>query len=314
MKPDALGRRARTAPPNRRVGRLILTDADYALFEAIDRHGPLPTPYLYEFNRHLRRDYTHLQNRLTEFYNGDVGGSYLTRPPQQFAAYEARYQHLVYDLTHRARTLVAERGTLTRAARRTDPFVHRLMCACVSASFELAASGHRLRYIGLSEILGRPAAMTAREAVNPLALPTGLSGQPTVVPDMVFGLEYPGAGFRFFAVECDRNTESIERRNLRQSAFGRKLLAYGAALDAETYRTWWGIPNLHILTVTTSALHAHNILSAVVRHVERHHQHAFAVSVDTTFGANWRVPSAPLSSMLSSAWDGVGAKRNFASA
>ena len=51
MKTDALNRRLRFAPPNPQVSRLVLTDLDYLVFEAINRHGPLPTHYLFEFVR-----------------------------------------------------------------------------------------------------------------------------------------------------------------------------------------------------------------------------------------------------------------------
>src|SRR3569833_1478809 len=104
MKTDANNRRLRFAPPNPAARpsmapkRAVLTAADYALFEAIGRHGPLPSNYLYAFTRHLRKSEVQLKNRLTEFYNGDAFGPYLTRPPQQFAGVEARYQHVVYDL------------------------------------------------------------------------------------------------------------------------------------------------------------------------------------------------------------------------
>src|SRR5262245_41715264 len=154
MKTDSLRRRLRFAAPHPKVGRLTLTAADHLLFEAIDRHGPLPTHYLVEFARHLRKDYVHFQHRLTEFYNGDGRGPYLVRPAQQQATYTARYQHVVYDLAPRARIAMAELGTLARfSPKRVDPFVHQLMGACVGASIELSASNHGLRYISREQIL-----------------------------------------------------------------------------------------------------------------------------------------------------------------
>src|SRR3546814_19257908 len=72
--------------------------------------------------------------------------------------------------------------------------------------------------------------------------------------DLLFGIEYLGAGFRFFAVEIDRNTESIERKNLKQNAFGVKITAYLDVLRRQSYRSHWGIPKLPILTVTTNEI------------------------------------------------------------
>jgi len=290
----------------------VVTEPDYLLFEAVDRHGPLPSNYLYEFTRHLRRDRTHLQNRLTEFYNGDAGGVFLTRPTQQFASYRARYQHLIYDLAPRARSLLAERGTLTTFSRaRSDPFVHRLMAACVSASFELTALAHGLRYIPFQEVLDHPRCGGARSATNPFALPMpgGVGGE--IIPDLLFGLEYPGTGFRFFAVEIDRNTESIERRNLRQSAFARKVQGYVAALRDQSYRARWGLPNLHALTVTTNATHARKLVEYLRDQVPDQLQSRFAVAVDTVFGIDWHVPNAPLTHLLTEAWATPEGTRNL---
>lgn len=294
-------RRLRHAPPAPRIRRIVLTDADYVLFDALERHGPLPSSYLYEFTRHLRRDRTHLQNRLTEFYNGDGEGSYLTRPAQQFAAYEARYQHLVYDLMPRTRCLLAQRsGTPLVTPIRSDPFVHRLMTACFSASFELAAASAGLRYISARDIVNRTQPTLAAPKRKVLRLPTG--GANALIPDVLFGYEYPGRGFRFFAVECDRHTESIERSNFQQSSFGRKLLGYGAALEQGLYRETWGVPNLHVLTITTNAMHACNILTFVQSRVApRHHSH-FGISVAAEFGAHWRVPKLPQRSVVASSW------------
>jgi hypothetical protein len=311
MTTDSLARRLRFAPPNPIARRIVLTEADHLAFEAIDRHGPLPTHYLYEFTRHVRKDHSQLQNRLTDFYNGTKGqGPYLTRPPQQFAGFEARYQHVVHDLAPRARIALAERGTLARhSPRRTDPFLHQLMGACVAASIELSAPSKRLRYIPREEILSHKKCAGARQGGNPMAIPLpGIGERKTLVSDDLFGLEYPGTGFRFFAVEIDRNTESIERRNLDQSAFGRKIAAYLQLLRAQAYRDWWGIPNLHILTITTNATHARNIVDHVRKQNDPAFAGRFAFACAPDFGANWRVPRQVLD-LLDRPWITAGADK-----
>jgi hypothetical protein len=300
MATDALNRRLRTAAPLRQVDRLILSDADYRLFEAIERHGPLPSNYLYEFTRHLRRDRSHLQNRLTEFYNGDGQGPYLTRPPQQFASYHARYQHLVYDLAPRARHLLAERRDLRCGRPRADPFVHRLMGACVGASLELGSARAGVRYIGWGDILAHPKCECARASSTPMTIEVAADKRQHLTPDGLFGYEYPGSGFRFFAVEIDRNTESIERRNLGQSSFAAKVRGYDHILARQTYRDWWGIPNLTVLTVTTSATHAAALLRYIAR--ESRYPASYAIAVETIFGANWRVPNVVLEHLFAEPW------------
>lgn len=304
MKLDLLNRRLRYAAPNPVVRRLVLSVPDYLIFEAINRHGPLPTHYLYEFTKYLRRDYTHLQNRLTEFYNGDAHGPLLARPPQQFASFHARYQHIVYDLAPRAKALLLERGSLAQfPPGRTAPFVHQLMQACVGASLELTAPTRGLRYISREEILSRA---TCREktknAANPMVISITGVERKVLIPDDLFGLEYPGVGFRFFAVEIDRNTESIERKNMAQTAFGAKIAGYIDILQNQTYRAHWGLPNLHILTVTTNATHAHNILEYVKKQHEPDYAERFVFACERCFGANWRVPQEVLARLLDELW------------
>ena len=283
------------------------------MFEAMNRHGPLPTPYLYEFTRHLRKDYTHLQNRLTEFYNGDQGGPYLTRPPQQFAGYEARYQPIVYDLTPRARQILAERGTHGDCPpRRTDPFLHQLMTACVASSLELTLSAKGLRYISREEILSHekfPA--EARRRKNPLAVSLPGGERRSLIPDDLFGAEYPGKGFRFYALEVDRNTESIYRRGPDQTGFARKIAGYLSILSHGLHRERWGLPNLSILTVTTNAGHARNILKFIGRLNEPRYADRFAFHVETSFSANWRVPRTVFSHLVAKPWLTVGGLKDI---
>jgi hypothetical protein len=80
-KTDALNRRLRFAPPNpalrpKTAPRVVqLTEADVLVFEALDRHGPLPVHYLFEFQKHLRGHYPTFQYRLRDLFHGDARGS-----------------------------------------------------------------------------------------------------------------------------------------------------------------------------------------------------------------------------------------------
>lgn len=311
MATDTLSRRIRFDAPNPVVARLHLTEADYLIFEAIARHGPLPTNYLYAFTKHIRKDYSHLQNRLTEFYNGDAGGAYLTRPRQQFASFYARYSHMIYDLAPRARTALADRDTLTQfSPKRTDPFLHQLMQACVGASLELDAANHSVRYIPRAEILTHPKLGAARDAKNPMSLPLYGNASTALIPDDLFGFEYPGIGYRFFAVEIDRNTESIERTNLAYNSIGKKVANYIQVLRGKLYCEWWGIPNLTILIVTTNPVHARNMLGYIQKQGEPKYEGKFAIISEPAFGANWRVPKDILHHLLDEEWaTTTGAKR-----
>lgn len=257
MKTDALARRLRFAPPNAKVARLILTEADYLIFEEIDRHGPLPIHYLYHFTKHVRRNYANLQKRLTEFYNGDDDGPYLTRPQQQFDAFEARYQHMVYDLAPRARRALNERIS-PYPPTGSAWFLHQLMQACVGASLELTAASKGLRYVSRPEILMLPQCTNARDGKNPMAIP--LTDKKKLIPDDMFALENAEGRKRYFLVEIDRATESMKpyediRRSTAESTtyFSNKLASYLSLMKGQVLKEHFGMVKPTVLIGTTFA-------------------------------------------------------------
>ena len=77
----------------------------------------------------------------------------------------------------------------------------------------------------------------------------------TVVPDALFGIERRRGDrklYRFFALEADRGTMPIARTANAGTSILAKLEVYRSILAHEIYRNRFGIPNLLILTVTTS--------------------------------------------------------------
>ena len=87
-----------------------------------------------------------------------------------------------------------------------------------------------------------------------------------VIPDRVFALEYGDeVGNReraFFFLEADRGTMPVMRRNLSQTSFFRKLLAYEATWTQSIHRTRFGFHRFRVLTVTTSAARMRSLVSA----------------------------------------------------
>jgi hypothetical protein len=258
--------------------RITLRPRDMLMLEFIQRHGPLPSHYLYEATKHISRNMFWHRKRLKDLWNErdtPHGSFYLERPFQQFQTYFARSQFIVYGLTDASRQALADAGKLNQYA--TPPgggFTHALMTSCVTASIELecAKAGHR--YISQEEILAR-APVSTRTAKQPLAMPseishtfkkegstyTHTSNRPTV-PDQLFGIDYGGKA-SFFALEIDRATEPVFRFNLTQNSYLRKVLCYRAINRSRAYEKMFGIPNLIILNVTTSAAHRDSILELV---------------------------------------------------
>jgi len=124
----------------------------------------------------------------------------------------------------------------------------------VLASIELGMRRRSdLRMIAWPEILAKAPEGT-RRADRPYQLSAG-DGLASVVPDAIFGIEYPRdarKAYRFFALEADRATMPIGRSNGHQTSYMTKLAAYRSILALQVHKTQLSLPNLLVLTITTS--------------------------------------------------------------
>ena len=95
-----------------------------------------------------------------------------------------------------------------------------------------------------------------------------------VIPDRVFALEFtdqPKERNRvLYFLEADRATMPVDRHNLAQSSFYRKLLAYEATWTQGLHQTRFGFHRFRVITVTTSEARA-NSLAATCRQLPRGH-------------------------------------------
>ena len=159
------------------------------------------------------------------------------------------------------------------------------MTACITASIELAAQEASFRFISQEEIFSHTKCPeSTRRAKNPLELPALMS---TLIPDQLFGIEYQGK-FRFFALEADRNHESIASKDLAKNSYGRKIKGYSEIFGNRIYKTVWGIPNLRVLTVTTNPSHMHSMISYTKDNTLD--ASSFLFTCKTEFGRDWKVP------------------------
>lgn len=257
---DRLGRRARTKPLSTGK-RITLKASDLTWFKALLTHGPLPSPYLRDFTSDVRRSPKRATERLTNLFNENRtrhGGRYLDRPPQQFRTLDSRYNHLVYDLTEASQQALKEGGLYsTHSARKSGPWLHQHMVACVTASIELAAKYRSdLRFIPQSEILERAGAelkfsfhdgLHERDANAPKCL----------IPDALFGLEYltpTGSRYRFFALEADRGTEPGTSASPYRKTLERMFYSYRHYIGSGQYKSHLKLTApLLLLSVTHTA-------------------------------------------------------------
>lgn len=91
-----------------------------------------------------------------------------------------------------------------------------------------------------------------------------------VIPDRVFGLEFADGSRQWFVLEADRATTPVTRRNLEQSSFRRKVLAYQATWAQNLHRTEFGWDRFRVLTVTTDKARL-NAMREVCRRLKRGH-------------------------------------------
>lgn len=296
---DALNRRSRFAPPQPFEHAPDISQ-DIELFQAIDRHGPLPTPLIAKLDK--RKNYANLQRRLLRLYNGHCAThrrspkhvcsvvTYLSRDPRQWRNIHARYQPAVYSLTLAARMLLLKHDRHARPFPRSNSFVHDLFLSCFTASFELQARRFRFR----DDLLDHPQCPeTTRAADHPFHF---FAGGDAIQPDDILGNEYEEGKSRFFALEIDCANESNAKTQ-------RKLKDYQEVLRSSSFRRL-GLPNITILYPTVRNEKRDKILAYVRQYIEPEFQGRFLTKTFPEFAEPWRIGKEPLEVMAD--WWSVG--------
>jgi len=305
---DGIDRRLRTASQSTDKG-VVLSGRDLQLFAALRRHAPLPTHLAFEFWRGAERAYfPYFQERLRDlFHETRGGGPFLVRPPElnpQWALGEPAW----YDLSPAGRILAASLLERGRTHPKHDALFHRAMGACVGASIELGAPGRGMRFIHLEEILAHSTCPEqTQSATSPLLV--NLHGG-KLEPDDLFGLHSSGVGYRFFAREDDRGTETFDRSNRLQSSIRAKLDKYLELMTTGKYQTQWGVPNLRVMFITTLPGRIETLRAYLKG---KPFADRFLFKALPTFGAIWKAPRVPLDELFQP-WLSVEGRFEFADA
>jgi hypothetical protein len=308
---DAMNRRSRFAGRQPTGKRIVLGARDFAIFTALERHGPLPSTYLYEFSKHEAWNFKGFQQRLTDLYNEDCTRHqdfYLDRPEQQNASINARYQPMAYELTLAGARALRDHGLpLQTWERPNGPYLHRFMTSCLTASLELAAKQRGIKFLSQSDIFNHPKCpASAKRVEHPLGLP---HRDGIIIPDQLCGLNY-GGRYRFFAVEADRKTETIVSTRASTKAFAKKFDAYLQVLRNRNYKDVWGIPALNIMIVTTSDAHMRTMIDVLEDMAEPSDAQRFLFKSTPAFGKYWTVPPV-MTDLLTDPWARVGAPQHI---
>jgi hypothetical protein len=263
--------------------RIEFTERDLEILKLLDRYRFLRSTNLYALAG--GKSQKRFVERLGDLFHE---GGYINRPKQQWQAINARYMPVVYELAEEGRRMLAEYGgglesglaLVGKHGRRPSRhYHHELMICDILSSIEIGLrADSNLRFISWPEILASVKMPEAtRSAAKPMAAKVPVTYVPPgarkshridgpLVPDALFGLEYTARGakqYRFFALEADRNTEPVIRRDLRQSSYLRKILQYREIVARSVYKTLWGLPNLIVLTVTVNEQRCQNMMRLV---------------------------------------------------
>lgn len=264
---DTLGRRSRFTRM-RTDKRLVLGQRDLEILQ-----------WLYRY-RYLRQ--TDLQalllpvspKRFTERL-GDLfhETGLVNRPALLPASFDARSSPMLYEITPSGIDCLASQQALPyravtfsqRSSRSYSPqLLHTMMIIETLLAIEqvtLETPGQR--FVPVDEILAR-APQQVREAPNPLAVPVTLEPstqhkiickrrETMLIPDALYGIEYDIDGekrYRFWALECERTSPAWRSRTDASSTV-MKRIAYDTLIEAQTYRSFWGIPNLKLHLVSS---------------------------------------------------------------
>jgi hypothetical protein len=249
----------------RRPPPLSPTDDDIAMLRHVAEHRFLRSTHLIAL---MQRPADKILRRLAKlFHHG-----YLDRPRAQLDLYgRGGSAPIVYGLGNKAAQLFGEPDTIdwtdkNRSASR--PYIeHTLMVADFMVALECAVrsrTGIRLvRADDIATELRRTAGFKLRSWTMTAAIPD-LGIELSVKPDKVFALEFADTGRRnYFVVEADRATMPVERADLSQSSFKKKLLAYHHGHEARQHVALWGIPGFRVLTLTSSADRLQSMIDAL---------------------------------------------------
>jgi protein involved in plasmid replication-relaxation len=261
---DALKKKRPRSQPTPSGKRTAITDNDiFGIFEPLSRHAQLTTKQIVAFDR---RYGSKTRNRLTALYH--EGGHWLERLSEKIKFANALFVDEMYRLGKDAEELLASRGIIpsegwvqatriggnSTAPSRILRLAHDHMVSHVVLDIEIGARAAKARFRDHIEIISASPART-RALPNPLniVVPPITDAPRWIEPDALFAIDA-----RFFAVEADMGTESIE------AVIKPKIRAYREIVASGTIDDHFGIDNLRVLFVTTNEKRMRNMMEAVV--------------------------------------------------
>ncbi|MEJ0091331.1 MAG: replication-relaxation family protein [Limisphaerales bacterium] len=189
------------------------------------------------------------------YHNG-----YLERPRSQLQYYErGGSRSIVYGLGNKGAALLKQLGLSVDPVSWSEKnnaigrvyLEHALFVSDVMVALEFACRNHGgIKLIHQHELALPWQRQPFRWRVK---ISNGL--KLGVIPDRVFAFEFLDASGKtqrvHYFLEADRGTMPVKRKNLSQTSFFRKLLAYEATWIQKIHQRQLGIDRFRVLTVTT---------------------------------------------------------------
>jgi hypothetical protein len=254
-----------------------LTPRDLRWLTFLNRHGALPSGYLYANTQDTHRCKDTALRRLLWLSQQGI----LFRPPQQQTALNAPFNPYIYDLTNLGYEVLYEAGVKPNQARPTGHFPHLFLTACVTSSIEMNAAKAGSEYIEASTIL--------QLKNSQLAIPLGSA---KLIPDQLFALKSED-GYRVFALELDRGTEPIVSTQIRKS-YQRSTEQYRQVIERKIHQSHYGLSgHLLVLWVFTSRRREEAFRELLGKQGGALQRQCLTQSIAATPGG-WRPPSKTL--------------------
>jgi hypothetical protein len=188
---------------------------------------------------------------------------YLERPRVQLDYYHSGgSQKMVYGLADRGAKLLKEEGVVIQKEKWTEKngkagrifLEHALLVSDVMVAIELACRNTPGVTFVREQRLFLKSVRADKSRAFRWKVKVG-NRRLGVIPDGVFALEFKQPNGEnesvFFFLEADRGTMPVERKNLTQTSFYRKMLAYEATWSTSLHTRRFGYNRFRVLTVTT---------------------------------------------------------------
>jgi hypothetical protein len=292
--------------PTPRGKRTTITDNDiFGIFEPLSRHAQLTTKQIVAFDRRYE---TKTRNRLTHLYHEK--GHWLERVSERIKFANSLFIDEMYRLGKDAEDLLQWRGIIpaedwvqatriggnSAAPSRILRLAHDHMASHTALDIEIGArTAPQVRIRNHIEIISAspPRTLTFPNPLS-IAVPSIADTPRWIEPDALFAI-----GDRYFALEADMGTESIE------AVIKPKIRAYRQIVATHTIDDHFGIDNLVVLFVATNEKRMRNMMKAVesIARNGRSTMFAFACRPDLS---SFTRASAPDGRMFRESWHRVG--------